>query len=49
MSKAWEIALPQTITYNFYQPWMMGYAGEYTYLPPMVWIDPVIKKQIKNK
>ena len=44
--QAWEIALPQMVTYVFYQPYMHGYAGEYAAISHHIWIDPVLKAQM---
>ena len=46
MQQSWEIALPQPITYVFWQPYMHGYAGEYAAIASRIWIDPVLKKQM---
>jgi len=44
MQQAWEICLPQPVTYVFWQPYMYGYVGEYADVASRVWIDPVAKK-----
>ena len=46
LEQAWDIALPQPITYVFYQPYMHGYAGEYAAIASHIWLDPVLKKQM---
>jgi len=44
MQQAWEICLPQPVTYVFWQPYMYGYVGEYAGVASRVWIDPEGKK-----
>jgi len=44
MQQAWEICLPQPVTYVFWQPYMYGYVGEYADVASRVWIDPAGKK-----
>jgi len=46
MQQAWEICLPQPVTYVFWQPYMYGYVGEYADVASRVWIDPAGKKEM---
>ena len=50
MAEAWEICLPQPIDYAFWQPYMHGYAGEYsTNIAEHVWLDLDLWKELTGR